>query len=475
MAERVATIVKTPETKQKCSSSCKKKPSYNSSGSSADRILQLQRTAGNQAVQRLLKSRTLQAKLRISQPNDVYEQEADRVAEHVMRSSILDMTGSNGEQTGYYSEQEAKRIKKKTTDVGESSIEIKRKKMSFLPFSEGNAILQRWNSDDHNSITTITGNKILSDPMLVWQVAERSAIMDITGKRLFVTGPRFLVGIDKGEGPEHGEDGNYSNIDEDSARSQNLRLQNMYRDLAVRYHKEFEDLVKQGQSVHKIGKIAAKSALALGNACHIAQDRGSHGEGVKGKGHNDPRTEKGWNPDDKSDNAEGYNKAIENTTKLFEEWVQLTSKSAEDSLLQRQAESENTSEIVPSVIHEVLHSSGKPLSESTRGFFEPSLGHDFSGVRIHTDTKAAEATKAVNARAFTVGRDVVFGEGEFRPGSEEGDRLLAHELVHVVQQVGGKLSIQRQQAEEKEEEIDQQKVARANASGPESNCTFHRP
>jgi hypothetical protein len=77
MAERVIATVKKSEERQKCSNFCKQNPGLNSSGFSADRILQLQRTAGNQAVQRLIKSRALQAKLNIGQPNDIYEQEAD--------------------------------------------------------------------------------------------------------------------------------------------------------------------------------------------------------------------------------------------------------------------------------------------------------------------------------------------------------------------------------------------------------------
>jgi len=85
LPERVAATAKAPEAKQTCPNSCKQNVGFNSSGSTADTILQLQRTTGNQAVQRLIKSRSLQAKLRIGQPNDIYEQEADRVAEQVMR------------------------------------------------------------------------------------------------------------------------------------------------------------------------------------------------------------------------------------------------------------------------------------------------------------------------------------------------------------------------------------------------------
>ena len=62
------------------------------------------------------------------------------------------------------------------------------------------------------------------------------------------------------------------------------------------------------------------------------------------------------------------------------------------------------------------------------------FGHDFSLVRVHNDGKAAESARAINARAYTFGRSVVFGPGEYAPHSFEGRRLLAHELAHVVQQ-----------------------------------------
>ena len=79
---------------------------------------------------------------------------------------------------------------------------------------------------------------------------------------------------------------------------------------------------------------------------------------------------------------------------------------------------------------------GRPLSDATRAFFEPRFGHDFSGVRVHADARGAEAARAVNARAFTLGRDVVFGAGQYAPTTSAGRRLLAHELTHVVQQRG---------------------------------------
>ena len=72
-----------------------------------------------------------------------------------------------------------------------------------------------------------------------------------------------------------------------------------------------------------------------------------------------------------------------------------------------------------------------------RRFFEPRLGTDLSGVRIHARGRSADLARAVNARAFTIGRDVVFGSGQFAPQTSDGRRLLAHELAHVAQQTSG--------------------------------------
>lgn len=75
------------------------------------------------------------------------------------------------------------------------------------------------------------------------------------------------------------------------------------------------------------------------------------------------------------------------------------------------------------------------MPRSLHSFFEPRFGYDFDQVRIHTDARAVEAARAVNAKAFTVGRDIVFGAGQYKPGTAKGTKLLAHELTHVVQQV----------------------------------------
>lgn len=92
--------------------------------------------------------------------------------------------------------------------------------------------------------------------------------------------------------------------------------------------------------------------------------------------------------------------------------------------------------LAPPIVHHVLRTPGHPLERATRADIEPRLGHDLSGVRLHTDSAAAESARAVQAHAYTVGNHVVFAEGRYAPHSTEGVRLLVHELTHVVQQGG---------------------------------------
>jgi len=92
----------------------------------------------------------------------------------------------------------------------------------------------------------------------------------------------------------------------------------------------------------------------------------------------------------------------------------------------------------PSLVKDVVGSGGgAPLDKDTRGFMESRLGADFSDVRVHTDAKASDSARSVQAYAYTVGSDVVFQSGKYEPESDSGKRTLAHELTHVVQQRSG--------------------------------------
>jgi hypothetical protein len=95
----------------------------------------------------------------------------------------------------------------------------------------------------------------------------------------------------------------------------------------------------------------------------------------------------------------------------------------------------------PSIVQEVVDSPGRSLDADTRRFMESRFGHDFSAVRVHTETRAAESARGVAALAYTVGNHIAFASGEYRPEAADGRRLLAHELAHVVQQSGAHASV----------------------------------
>jgi len=110
----------------------------------------------------------------------------------------------------------------------------------------------------------------------------------------------------------------------------------------------------------------------------------------------------------------------------------------EEPILQRkESAGEAIFQTAPPIVYEALGSTGQPLDAQSRAFFEQRFGYDFSQVRVHTDSKAVESAPFLNALAYTAGRDVVFGAGQFAPESSTGRRLLAHELTHVIQQGGG--------------------------------------
>jgi uncharacterized protein DUF4157 len=102
--------------------------------------------------------------------------------------------------------------------------------------------------------------------------------------------------------------------------------------------------------------------------------------------------------------------------------------------LQRRARDTAIPDGVPPIVGEVLRSPGQPLDAGTRAFMEPRFGQELGAVRVHTDSKAAESARAVNALAYTVGSDIAFAAGRYAPAGQTGRHLLAHELTHALQQ-----------------------------------------
>jgi hypothetical protein len=94
---------------------------------------------------------------------------------------------------------------------------------------------------------------------------------------------------------------------------------------------------------------------------------------------------------------------------------------------------DSASSHLPRHIEKALVSGGQPLNQESRRFFEPRFGYDLSTVRVFANSAASQSASAVNARAYTLGTDIVFGDGQYHPNDESGKRLLAHELAHTVQ------------------------------------------
>lgn len=149
----------------------------------------------------------------------------------------------------------------------------------------------------------------------------------------------------------------------------------------------------------------------------------------------EPRLQRQVEPEEEEETLQTKPLASE-ITPLVQRQVELEGGEEEELIQAKDASGQtlHVSPIVQTQIHS-LRGGGQRLSSSLRNFFEPRFGHDFSQVRVHTDAKAAESARAVNARAFTIGRDVVFGAGEYSSESLAERKLLAHELTHVLQQI----------------------------------------
>ena len=128
------------------------------------------------------------------------------------------------------------------------------------------------------------------------------------------------------------------------------------------------------------------------------------------------------------------------------------------------------------VVGNGLNAPGDPLDAGIREFMEAGFGFDFGGVRVHTDSRAADSSKAINAKAYTIGQDVVFGAGKYSPGSGEGKKLIAHELSHVVQQfgnvsIGGQLEISKPWDESERAADDIADLVVDSSGGPTNRST----
>ena len=326
--------------------------------SPSHRIRDLQKAVGNHIVQRLSESGRIQPKLKINQPEDIYEREANDVAEQIMGSPKSDIPVRHSRP--------AIQLEEKPLPQLEATVE-----RSGLP-----EIGHHWGTDDHG-----------------WLINQ--GFYEIGGYSGFIS--------EQDINPESREE-----------------YQMMY--LVSRYE-------------HSDGRKAEISTEYWPNRVEESVSIYSSWAAL-----NEPLFRK------KTSIPEAlyvppYNRRKTRRTKRVKaqdgSFIQRQPQDGEETLRAKQVLGKGTE--ASSSFEEQVYSArrnGRPLSRSERAFFEPRFGRDFGEVRVHTDAKAAESAMALNARAYTFGRDIVFGKGEYAPGTRSGLKLFAHELTHVLQQTG---------------------------------------
>lgn len=360
----------------------------------------------------------IQAKFAISQPGDKYEQEADRIAEAVVNPG----QNVSGKSISFAT---SPPIQRQEQPVAEQSNDEKLKKSAektgeaFLKTSLGQEIKEKALKLGMDFVNTLPG-KIITGAAAVSTVTYLAATnsklpMQLPEIPLDLITPGLKVKLTY-EGP-------------------------VRNPTAASITFIFEEKVK---SEEKKGMTEAEKYRA--ETARIAADQEKFREGLK-------------SPEQRAKEKAQFERAFwAGRDRLGLRPLNISGLKREDELLQRkEADNSPTGSFVPPIVHEVLSSPGQTLDPATRAYMEPRFGHDFSRVRVHTDEKAAESARAVNAMAFTVGKDVVFGRGQYAPQVNGRRSLLAHELVHVVQQaqshrstrgMSARLDSEEQQAEQ---------------------------
>lgn len=494
------------QVQRKCSNSCKQKPDFHSSGSFGNRIPQPQRNTDNQAVQRSIKSGALQAKLRVSQPNDIYEQEADRIAEQVMRmpdpaiqkkhkcplrsdaacnEDKIDrqvvMRKDAGDRIRQSSPQDYILFRQPVPTNPDPSATPKSYDEKSAPVSALPLIHRLVYHKDTNLYTDQVTGELFSREKLE-DYAEKARVLIITYRTVVCILSRKLKELqDNPAGQKPGKlSNNYvseafseaenipfvltsdkiggSTISDEDPNKNNIchivmpeteenpffvfpfwqHERSHQKTCLLTIDRLYEEFRKQETS--RIGAMF-NSKGEYNHPDFLKQQKERAKEEVAHQYSYDPIF---FINDEIKSYSITINELEKELNAFFSGAINTVAKGPMSlpetySIHRKVALDQSESLLNPQTsasadIHDVLRSSGQPLDTQTRVFFESRFGYDFSNVRIHTDPKAAESARAVDAQAYTVGNDIAFGEQKYSTGTGEGRQLLAHELTHVVQQ-----------------------------------------
>jgi hypothetical protein len=331
---------------------------------------------GNHAVQRLINSPYIQAKLQVSTPGDPFEQEADRVADTVMR-----MTGpTTGDSSRIQTKPQAPRITPLVQRETEEPIEDEKEETVATKSLVQRAVPLAVREDDDDE-KVATKLEISRSPQEEEGTSvERRSSTDVPLQR------------------QVGEDDENDGAEVQAAPV----IQRQKEEEEEEVHpKLFFNRSPQPEGMS--GTLRHNHGAVIHRLCTECEEET---EGQKG-----PMVHRKSAPEQLPDDD-------------VEKRVQA---------IGVQSSTPKVTTSVAANVH-AMNGGGNPLAETTRAFFEPRFGADFSQVRVHTDSRAAETAKSINARAFTVGPNIAFSAGQYAPESREGRQILAHELTHVLQQ-----------------------------------------
>ena len=517
-----------------------------------DHILYLQRTIGNQAVGRLFKSGLIQAKLKIGQPGDKYEQEADRVADAVMRMpgaetsarkidrKVYPKMTQNNQKSWIQRKDESEQklssaMKEKMKEKADVSVAVGKKESSlkanatfstdgkfklnlgpafnfsifglyagaryntkdwkgFFEFKIGDkleGLTSELVVDDTGNLTLNLGHKFVLDLLTL------SSKLSIGGEKPALTKSAKLKNLLGLEGLDVNASLKFGLGDRRFARAEagveyklmegstTLPIPTMKIGFSTRYEiapgergtaMGFVYLSLTGSPSQESKQVIQRKPI-VGTVDNPFERQADYGQLMCMP---EPQVGRQVEEDEEDVQAKPISEQITPLfqrqeeeeeepiqTKLLsvqhpsfiqrqveeveeEEPVQAKFATPEIPKIQRQEEPEEdeesiqtkkisgqSSEVTPEIasnINALREGGGQPLLKTVRDFFEPRFGYDFSDVRLHTDYHAAETAQVIKARAFTVGKNVVFGAGQYSPDTIKGKRLLAHELTHTIQQ-----------------------------------------
>jgi hypothetical protein len=345
-------------------------------------LLELQRSIGNYAVQRFIRSPYIQRKLQISTPGDRFEQEADRVADTVMRMSEPQATAT--EATRVQAKPLTPRITPLLQRAAEQPLEDEKEEaVASTPVLQPVPLAVREDDDEEKMATKL-------EPNLPPQEDEKQK----TVQTKLAHNPPVQRQAMEGEETE------------EKAQPSTPPIQRQMEDEEAGQTKLWRVQRTPISGVHSLcGRFTGHAVQRLCTECaeEKQQAEGQPEQMVQRK------TALPQIPDDED---------------------------TKEQQVQRKGPPTSTPRVTTSLAANIhsLNGSGSRLPDTTRAFFEPRFGADFSRVRVHTDVRAAETANAINARAFTVGPNIAFGAGQYAPESHAGRQILAHELTHVLQQ-----------------------------------------